>query len=305
VKIFVASASFARNTLLLKELNTLGFPVTLGKLRVPQRELSEGELLEQFGDHEILLLGRTPLSRQTVEQLGSLKFVSAYGVGLDHVDKRALLDHGIQLGWTPGVNRRAVAEMVVGIILNHGRNLSVSYQRMEQSHWIKDGGIGLDGQTIGIIGMGAIGSELVKMLEPWDLKIIYYDIVDRAAVAGRGQKASFDEVMIRSDIISLHVPLTPETHLMINRETLKLAQKSALLINTSRGTVVDFEGTCEAVLSGQLGGFAVDVYEQEPFLGAPWKHPRIYMTPHVGGNSQQAVLLMGRAAIAQIQQFMQ
>ncbi len=277
--------------------------MTLGQPRVPQRELNEGELLDQFRDHEILLLGRTPLSRQTIEKLSSLKFVSTYGVGLDHIDRLALVDHGIQLGWTPGVNRRAVAEMVLGMMLNHGRNLSVSYQRMQQSHWVKDGGKGLDGQTVGIIGMGAIGSELVRMLVPWDLQVIYHDIVDRAAVAGRGQRARFDEVMTQSDIITLHVPLTPETHLMVNRETLKLAQKSALLINTSRGTVVDFEGACEAVLSSQLGGFAVDVYEQEPFLGAPWKHPRIYMTPHVGGNSHQAVLLMGRAAISQIDGF--
>lgn len=308
MKIFVASASFAKNASLLDELKRFGPPITVGTTNgssglVLSRELTEEELSEQIGDHEILLLGRTPLSRLTIQKLKKLRFVSTYGVGLDHIDLKALEACGIELGWTPGVNRRAVAELVLGVILNHSRNLSHSHNCMRQDQWIKEGGVGLDGLRIGIIGMGAIGSEVVKMLAPWDLAVIYHDIIDRKAIAGRAERKSFEEVVESSDIITLHVPLTPLTHLMLNQKTLNQIKETALLINTSRGSVVDFEAACAAVREHRLGGFAVDVYDKEPFMGASWNHPRIYLTPHIGGNSKQAVQMMGQAAMAQIRSY--
>ena len=171
---------------------------------------------------------------------------------------------------------------------------------MRQGQWVKNGGSSLDGKKIGIVGLGAIGSTLLSFLRPWQLDIYYCDIEDRSQVALDINFTSFEELLAISDVVTFHVPLDASTLGMLGRRQIGLMKNDCLLINTSRGAIVDFNAAASAVISNELGGFAVDVYEQEPFDGQNWNHPRIYMTPHIGGNSVQAIQKMGSAVLAHI-----
>lgn len=317
LKVFVASASFYKNQDLMFELANLGCVLVPPDLDLqfmsdaeksiffPRRELTEEELVKLARGCEIILLGRTPLSERSIKALQpSLKLISIYGVGHDQVDVHAAIKLGIPVKWTSGINRREVAELVVGTMINHYRNLGLSHSLMRQGQWLKNGGSSLDGKKIGIVGLGAVGTALVDYLSPWEVEIFYNDILDRSEVAGRFKYLSFDELIATCDVISFHVPLDKSTRLMLDKERVEKLRKDCLVINMSRGPVVDFRALADAVRNGKIGGFAVDVYDTEPFDGSTFDHPNIYMTPHIGGNSIQAVQKMGSAVISQIKSFL-
>ncbi len=303
--IAVSSPSFAKSVTLMGELNLLGVPTYAN---TTGRELNEQELIKFFveGKASIAIVGRELITKNVLNQAKNIKFVAKYGVGLDNLDPSDLADLGIGLGWTGGVNRRAVAEMVLGFATCHSRNIFVSVDRLRHGAWIKDGGRDLSGQTVGIVGYGCVGSEVAKIMGFLGCKLVYTDILDRSREARetKAESRSLDELLEVADIVSLHVPLTTETRGMIGPRELGMMKSSALLINTSRGGVVDFEAACRVVMGGKIGGFAADVFPEEPMDLTPWNHPRLYFTPHIGGNSVEAVLAMGRSAIGHVRDFL-
>jgi phosphoglycerate dehydrogenase-like enzyme len=317
LKIFVGSASFFKNEKLMESLSNLGLKVAPSVTefrflsdsekmnKFPMREFTEEELLKFANGHEIILLGRTPISEKTLcALLPSLKLISVYGVGVDHIDIPAASRLGIQVKWTPGTNKREVAELVLGTMINHFRNLELSHHLMRQGQWIKNGGSSLDGKKIGIVGLGAVGTALVDFLKPWNVDIYYNDIADRSMVAEGLQSLSFHDLLGVSDVISFHVPLDETTRYMLGEKEISKLKKDCLLINVSRGAVVEFNSVVSAIKAGKIGGFAVDVYENEPFDGKSFNHPKIYMTPHIGGNSVQAIKKMGTAVVQQIKDYL-
>lgn len=303
--IAVSSPSFAKSAILMEELAALGPPLVAH----PQGlEFNESELSHFFVDAAatIAVVGREVLSPGVLDHAKKLKFVAKYGVGLDNLDPLQLAARGISLGWTGGVNRRAVAELVLAFAIGHLRNVFLAVNRSRHGLWIKDGGRDLSAQTVGIIGYGCVGSEVAKILKVFGCQVFYTDIVDRTAEArvSGARPLPLDDLLRAADVVTLHVPWTPATQNLMDERAMRLLKPGALLINTSRGAVVDFEKACTAVQEGRLGGFAADVFPQEPMDLAPWAHPHLYFTPHIGGNSREAVLAMGRSAIQHVRDFL-
>jgi len=304
-RVVVTSPSFAKRPDLLAALAALGLEVIVNR---EQGELA-GEELASFiraSRASALVVGREVLTPTVLDGCPELLFVAKYGVGLDNLDPAELTRRGIGLGWTGGVNKRPVSELVLGFMLSHFRNITRSVTRMRSGAWVKDGGHGLADLTVGIVGMGHIGTDLARVLQVFGCHLLYTDIIDKSAVATPlgASPVSYVELVRTADVITFHVPATPTTHHMFGPSQIANARPNALVINASRGTVVDFEATCTAVVQGSLGGFAADVFPHEPYDARSWGDcEKLYFTPHIAGNSQEAVLAMGRSAIEHIAAF--
>ncbi len=210
------------------------------------------------------------------------------------------------LGWTAGVNRRSVAELTLAFMLGLCHNVFRSGITLKQGRWAKDGGRMLQGKTVGIVGCGNIGQDVVRLLKPFDCTVWIRDILEMPAFCRQtgAVEKSFEEVLVGAEIISLHVPLTDETRCMIDAGALSRMRPDAFLINTSRGEVVDENALKQALLKNTLAGAALDVFFQEPpedeqLLACP----NLMVTPHIGGNAVEAVEAMARSAFGHLQKF--
>ena len=304
-KVAITSISFSKSVDLLAELASHGlepYPNRSGQKLEGQNLIS---FLRDSGARAAIV-GLEPIDLQTLEQCQELRFISKYGVGLDNLDQEALRQRGVGLGWTGGVNRRSVSELALGFALGHFRNIVPSIIKMRQGIWEKAGGQQLSDATVGIVGFGHIGTDLAALLRPFGCRILYSDILDKSAIAADlgASPASYEEILAKADVITFHVPSTPLTKGMFGRRELGLVKANALIINTARGDIVDFVPTATAVRDGRLGGFAADVFIDEPQDLHSWADvPQLYFTPHIGGNAQEAILAMGRSAISHVVAF--
>ncbi len=305
IRIAVSSPSFCKSPTLIQELKDLGYSCTLNLEGV---RFNEEELIDfiNFNKATILIVGLEVLTRNVLTACPTLKLVAKYGVGLDNIDTDLLKEFGITLGWTGGVNRRSVSELALGFMLGHLRNITPSIINMKENKWTKNGGRELSDCTVGIVGFGNIGTDLAKLLGPFGCRIQYCDIIDRSEVARtlNATALSYEDLLRTSDVISFHVPSTPQTRQMFRAEHLKLLKPDAMVVNTARGDILDFDAISAAVEAGQIGAFATDVFPKEPCDLSTWSRvPHLYFTPHMGGNSREAVLAMGRSALHHVRQF--
>ena len=293
----VSAASFCKNSQLIEEL-TADFPDA--KLNRTGSVIQGQELIEFLSGYRAAIVGTELISQQILDSLPSLEFIAKYGVGLDNIDQQALKRRGIGLGWTGGVNRRSVSEMALAFMIGLCRNLFLTSTKLRGGEWDKRGGFQLSEKTVGIIGCGHVGHDLLQLLQPFGCNVLIYDILDKSDVCKEfgARQVSLDELLETSDVVSLHVPLTDQTREMVNATFLQQMQNHAYLINTSRGYVVKESDLSAALKSGVIAGAALDVYQREPaddldFLSLP----NLVCTPHIGGNAVEAVLAMGRSAI--------
>ena len=297
MKVVVTPPAFYKSEALRLKLSSL-FPNTVYNQNTDY--LSGEELMEFLKDADAAIIGRDPVTQGTLNALPQLKMISKYGVGLDNVDLNAIKKSGIEFSITTGVNKRSVAELTLSFMIGLCHNIFISAERVKRGEWIREGGRNLSGKTIGIIGCGNVGKEVVKILKPFGCKILINDIEDRSKFCLKqgAIESSFELLIKESDIVSLHVPLTNLTRNMINKNVLKDMKVNAFLINTSRGPVVNPSDLHRALVSKEILGAALDVFCSEPpddieFL----KLPQLMVTPHIGGNSIEAVEAMGQAAI--------
>lgn len=291
----------------MAELGQLGVPYTVAA-KSPPPELDHFVSLAQAHGATMALIGRERLDRKSLEQLPKLKFIAKYGVGLDNLDDEACADLGISIGWTGGVNRRSVAELVLAFSLMHCRNVEHSMQLLRRGIWEKNGGRQLSQCRFGIVGFGHIGQDLASLLRPLGCEIFYNDILDKSIEARQlgARRLDYESLLATCDIISFHVPSTAATRPLFAGNSIALCRPQTLIINTARGDIVDFAQVTAAVLNGQLGGYAADVFPVEPCqLDALMSQSsKLYFTPHIGGNAREAVLAMGRAALAHLRGFL-
>lgn len=299
-KIAVTSPSFCRSQVLLTELAELGLEL---KINQTGQEFFGESLIEFIGNASILLVGRETITDEVMTRCPNLRFIAKYGVGLDNLDLEALKRHKLPFGFTPGVNKRSVSELVLSFALGHLRNVIPSIHLMSDGKWLKNGGRQLSDVTFGIVGLGNIGLDLAGLLCAFGSKVLYHDILPKECKLPI-HSVSYDDLLTQSDVISFHVPLTPTTNKMFGDRELSLVKPTVLIINTARGHVVDFESTCKAVHQRKIGGFAADVFPTEPRDTSLLKHEYLYFTPHIGGNSKEAVLAMGRSAISHIKEYL-
>lgn len=296
-KIAVSSRTFSGTPELVVEIKKYFTNIVFNT----EKELSDKHELAAFtGDAEGLLVALDPVDDSVLAKCPNLQIVSKYGVGLDNVDIPALERRGVKLGWTGGVNKLSAAEMTVGFMLGLSRNLFKGSYELKHGIWNKDGGFNLSGRTVGIIGVGHIGKEVIRLLAPFQCKILVNDIIDQTEYyASVGvTEATKEEIFAQAEIITLHTPATPLTHHLINETSINMMRKDALVINAARGPLVDYAALKKALQEGRIAGAATDVYDEEP----PRDQSLISLnnlvtTPHIGGNSKEAVIAMGMSAI--------
>jgi len=297
MKVVVTPPAFYKSESLKSKLSSL-FPNTVYNQNA--NYLSGEELIGFLKDADAAIIGRDLVTQDTLNALPQLKMISKYGVGFDNLDLNSIKQRGIELAFTTGINKRSVAELTLSFMVGLCHNIFISAERMKRGEWIREGGQNLSGKTIGIIGCGNVGKEVTKLLKPFGCKILINDIEDRSEFCREqsAMESSFELLIKESDIVSLHVPLTNLTRDMINKNILKDMKANAFLVNTSRGPVVNSSHLHRALVSKQILGAALDVFCSEPpddieFL----QLPQLMVTPHIGGNTVEAVEAMGQAAI--------
>ena len=300
----VSAASFCKNESLIQELLS-DFPDA--RLNQSGRILQSDELIDFFSGYKSAIVGTERISDEILERLPNLKFIAKYGVGLDNIDELALKKRGIGLGWTGGVNRRSVSEMALAFMIGLCRNLFFTSEKLRQGQWYKQGGFQLTEKTVGIVGCGFVGTDLISLLQPFECNVLLYDILDKSDVCKQtgARQVELKELLAKSDLVSLHVPLTETTREMVDESFLSQMKEHAFLINTSRGAVVKESDLEMALQEGVIAGAALDVFQIEP----PTKMsllslPNLVCTPHIGGNAVEAVLAMGRSAISHIKGYL-
>ena len=264
-------------------------------------ESLSGEDLATFLDgRQKVIIGTEPMTAAVIERLPELRVVSKQGAGIDNLDMEALRARGIRVSVRSGENRRSVAELVVAAAITMLRDLHNLSHEMRHGAWKPRNGPWLTGKRFGIVGLGNTGREVAALLKPFGCEIRAVDPGDDADFRGTHgvERTTLEDVLARSDIVSLHVPLNPSTHRLIDRDRLALMRPGSYLINTSRGAVVDQAALKDALASGRLAGAALDVFEEEPPTDADLLGlPNLFATPHIAGTAHEAVLAMGMAAI--------
>jgi len=246
----------------------------------------------------------TPVPRKVIESLPDLRLIVTRSVGFDHIDARFALDRGIEVCHIPDYGSHVVAEHAFALLLACARNL------VRADSFVKSGrmfsfepflGTELRGKTLGVIGTGKIGAEVIAIANGFGMRILAYDIYRNNALAEKYafEYVDLDELLAESDFITLHMPLTPQNHHIINEETLGKMKKGAILINTARGGLVDTVALKKALESGQLVAAGLDVieHESEGDLGSTLAAPNLTVTPHSAFYTREALERIVRTSV--------
>jgi len=296
-RVAVCSRSFSRNPGLRGELLARYQTVTFNDGGV---ELKGDSLVEFLKGHEKAIVALERIDAALLAKLPELKVVSKYGVGLDMIDLAAMRTFGKRLGWTGGVNRRSVSELVIAFAIVMLRHIPVAHREVLSGTWRQHVGGQLSGRTVGVIGCGHVGKDVVLLLRAFGCPILVHDIRDYPDFyAAHGIAAvGLEELLGKADIVTIHVPLDPSTRGMLDAQRLSMLKSTAILINTARGGLIDEVRIKQMLQDKRLAAAAFDVFAMEPpqdteLLGLP----NFLATPHIGGSAHEAILAMGRAAI--------
>ena len=252
------------------------------------KKLTENQLSELIGDFEVLIAGTEQITDKVMSQAPKLKLISRVGIGLDSVDLNAAKKRGIKISYTPDAPAPAVAELTLSMILTLLRSVHVSNLQMHHGNWERIFGRRLTDVTVGIIGVGRIGTHLLRCMSGFGkINILANDIMPNNKLNRdfNLEWVTKDQIYKESDIISLHLPLTSLTRNMICREQLLQMKKGAFVINTSRGGIINEDDLHKAMEEGHLGGAAIDVFENEPYTGKLIEIDRCLLTAHMGSMS--------------------
>jgi D-3-phosphoglycerate dehydrogenase len=256
--------------------------------------ISADDLIAAIGDYEALIVrGRTKVTAAVFEAAAKLKVVGRAGVGVDNIDLAAAQSHGVTVVNAPTATTIAVAEHTLALMLSLVRHVPRADATMKSGLWEKKKLVGseLHGKTLGIIGMGNIGSAVGRRAAAFGMSILGYDpFLSADQIRQReAEPVSLNELYARADLITLHIPLTPETRNLINGQAIGLMKRGAILICAARGGVIDETALLNALESGQIAGAALDVFTAEPpGLTALVAHPNVVATPHIGAQTAEA-----------------
>lgn len=264
--------------------------------------LSEDELKAKIADaHFVGIRSRTQLTKDVFDVAEKLVAVGCFCIGTNQVDLNAARERGIVVFNAPYSNTRSVAELVLGEAIMLLRGVQQKSMAAHAGKWLKTaaGSYEARGKTMGIIGYGSIGTQLSVLAEALGMHVIYYDVITKLPLGNARQVDSLTELLAESDVVSLHVPQLPSTHMMIGSNELNTMKKGSILINAARGTVVDIDALKAALDSKHLAGAAIDVFPTEPrsnddeFISPLRGLDNVILTPHVGGSTQEAQANIG------------
>lgn len=296
-RVAVCSRSFSRNVVLREVLLAKYERVTFNETG---RQLEGDDLVEFLSGHDKAITALERINEEVLSRLPELKAIGKYGVGLDMIDMAAMRAHGKRLGWTGGVNRRSVSELVIAFAIAMLRHVPAANREVLSGTWRQHVGGELSGRTVGIIGCGHVGKDLAELLKPFGCPILVNDIRDYPDFyKAHGIKpVSLEELLAQSDLVTLHVPLDESTRNLLNEQRLALMKPSAVLLNAARGGLVDEVALKHLLKEKKLAAAAFDVFAVEPPVDTELLSlPNFLATPHIGGSAEEAILAMGRAAI--------
>lgn len=265
------------------------------------------ELIRLLPEYDVLFsIFNIPVDKEIIDAGRKLQLISSYGVGFNHIDTRYARSKGIAVCNTPDAVCNPTAELCMGLILDATRRISECNRRVrieKESMWgtMKNLGFGLEGKTLGIIGMGRIGQNVARKAEAFGMKIIYYN---RHNEVPRYLRTDLKTLLRESDYVTLHTPLTDETRHMIGAPELSLMKKTAFLINTARGAVIDEQALADCLQNHRIAGAALDVFEQEPHITeALYQLDNVVLVPHIGTGTIDARIAMAQEALENILNF--
>lgn len=265
------------------------------------RSLISSEVQELLPGCDGYIAGVDTIDRAALEAADQLRVIARYGVGVDRVDLEAAREKGIVVTNTPGANSTSVAELAVGLMLSLARMIPLANQETRAGKPPRIQGVSLEGKVVGLLGLGAIGKRVARRLQGFECTVLAYDpAVDAAAAQEVGAVlCSQEEVVTKSDFLSLHVPVLPETRGMVDASFLAQMKPGAFLINTARGELIDEVALFEALKSGHLRGAALDAFVQEPPSedNPLFSLPQVIATPHMGAHTDGATNAMGWGAL--------
>ena len=261
-------------------------------------EITSDQLKEKIENFDIVIVrSRTKLTKELIERANKCKIIARVGVGLDNIDEDAAKRKGIRVINAAEGAINAVAELVLGLMLSLAREIPRADREIRNGKWLKKELMGteLSGKYLGIVGLGNIGKRLAKHARALNMNIIGYDVIpipdDFVREAGL-IKTDLDTLISSADYISFHVPLTNDTHHLVNSQRLGRMKKTAYLINTSRGEIIDEDALYAALKEGKIAGAALDVFEKEPATGNKLATlPNVICTPHIGAQTKEAQTL--------------
>lgn len=263
-------------------------------------------LIERGKDADILVIANMPLKGEVIEGCPNVKYIAVAFTGVDHVDLETCKKRGIAVSNAAGYSTNAVAELVFGLAIGLYRSIPTCDGRA-RTGGTKDGLVGpeLHGKTMGIVGTGAIGRRVAAIASAFGCKLLAYSRTRRQEMTDLGAKyVTLEELMEQSDIVSLHVPVTPDTVGLIDGKMLAGMKKSAILINTARGPVVDNEALARALKDGQIAGAGIDVFDMEPPVPADYpllSAPNTILTPHVAFATLEAMEIRADITISNVE----
>jgi D-3-phosphoglycerate dehydrogenase len=264
------------------------------------RPLKENDLIPLLEDVDGVIAGLDEYSRKAISSSKKLKVISRYGVGLDNINLEAARDRGISVVNTPEVNTQAVADLTFGLILAGCRKIPKAHFSTQKGNWGRLIGRGVYKKSIGIIGLGRIGKAVAERAKGFSMEILAHDL-KKDEISSEALGIHFlplDELLAKGDFITLHCDLNPGSKGMIGARELALMKKTAYLINTARGGLIDEKDLFEALRDGKIAGAALDAFQDEPPVGSPLLTlDNILTTPHIGSYTHEALLEMGLIAV--------
>ena len=297
-KVIIATASWHQDEVRMVEEAGAGVKI------IPDK--ADDSYRSEINSADGLIVGLPPVARELLEDSPRLMIVARHGVGYDNVDVKAATELGIVVTNTPGVNSDAVAEFTYGLLLAYIRQIPHSWELMRGGGWRKPQNleaVDIRGKTLAIIGLGRVGSRVSKIGNAFGLKVLACDpyISEQDFKNAGAQRVSREEAIRQADYLTLHTPLSDETRKMIGARELSMMKRSAILINTSRGEVVDEDALIEAAEKGTIAGAALDVFKDEPPKDKKIAtHPRILVTAHLAGLTKEAMYRTFIAAGTQV-----
>jgi D-3-phosphoglycerate dehydrogenase / 2-oxoglutarate reductase len=276
--------------------------------------LSEADLVREIkGVHILGIRSKTQITAKVIEKADRLLAIGAFCIGINQVNLKAATERGVAVFNAPYSNTRSVAELVIGLCVILIRRIADKNIAAHRGVWLKDaaGSFELRGKTLGIIGYGNIGSQVSVMAEALGMNVIYYDVLTKLPHGNAKQERDLRALLKKSNIVTLHVPSDATTRRMINEETLSYLPKGSILLNYSRGDVVDLEALRKAIEKGVVSGAAVDVFPEEPekngdsFQSVLQNLPNVILTPHIGGSTEEAQANIGLDVTAKLINYME
>ena len=259
--------------------------------------VSEAELIKEIKHTHILgIRSKTQVTPAVLAAAQKLQAIGCFCIGVNQVNLEAATENGVAVFNAPYSNTRSVAELVIGASILLVRRIFDKNKAAHAGAWMKDatGSHELRGKTMGIIGYGNIGSQVSVLAEALGMKVIFYDAETKLPLGNASDSKSLKELLQQSDVVTLHVPELASTKNIINKNNLAHFKKGAVLLNYARGEVVDLPALSKAIISGHIGGAAIDVYPHEPekngdvFTSVLQGLPNVLLTPHIGGSTQEA-----------------